>query len=382
MKNIPYGRQQITQQDVDAVSAVLTGDFLTQGPEVEKFEKGFASHVHASHAVAVANGTAALHLCAMALDVQPGDKWITTPISFVASGNCILYCGGQVDFVDIDPATLTMDLNQLEDKLKTGKYKGVIPVDFAGYPVRMDEVKILANQYGLKIIEDACHAPGGYITDSKGEKRFCGDGHYADLAIFSFHPVKHIACGEGGMITGNNPALIDTVKLLRTHGITRDPQKMHENHGGWYMEMQDLGYNYRMPDILCALGTSQLSRADDGLARRRAIARRYCEAFAGWNLSFTHVPEGVGHAYHLYVITTANRKALYDFLRENGVFAQIHYIPMHTMPYYRSMGFKQGDFPKAEKYYQECLSLPMYPSLSDEDQDYVIELVKDFLRKQ
>ena len=382
MKNIPYGRQQITQQDVDAVSAVLTGDFLTQGPEVEKFEKGFASHVHASHAVAVANGTAALHLCAMALDVQPGDKWITTPISFVASGNCILYCGGQVDFVDIDPATLTMDLNQLEDKLKTGNYKGVIPVDFAGYPVRMDAVKSLANQYGLKIIEDACHAPGGYFTDSKGEKRFCGDGHYADLAIFSFHPVKHIACGEGGMITGNNPALIDTVKLLPTHGITRDPQKMHENHGGWYMEMQDLGFNYRMPDILCALGTSQLSRADDGLARRRAIARRYCEAFAGWNLSFTHVPEGVGHAYHLYVITTANRKALYDFLRENVVFAQIHYIPMHTMPYYRSMGFKQGDFPKAEKYYQECLSLPMYPSLSDEDQDYVIELVKDFLRKQ
>ncbi|NBP04597.1 MAG: UDP-4-amino-4,6-dideoxy-N-acetyl-beta-L-altrosamine transaminase [Bacteroidetes bacterium] len=381
MKNIPYGRQHITQQDIDAVSAVLQGDFLTQGPAVEQFENAFGQHVHAPHAVAVANGTAALHLCAMALDVKPGDKWLTTPISFVASGNCILYCGGQVDFVDIDPATLTMDLNQLEDKVKTGKYKGVIPVDFAGYPVRMDAVKSLADRYGLKIIEDACHAPGGYFTDEKEEIRYCGDGQYADLAIFSFHPVKHIACGEGGMVTGSKQSLVEKVKLLRTHGITRDPNKMHANHGGWYMEMQELGYNYRMPDVLCALGSSQLTRAEEGLVKRREIARRYSEAFAGLNLSFTHVPEGVGHAYHLYVITTTHRKQLYDFLREKGVFAQVHYIPMHTMPYYKNMGFKQGDFPKAEKYYEDCLSLPMYPSLSAEDQDYVIGLIKDFLQQ-
>lgn len=378
MKTIPYGRQHITQEDLDAVSRVLQGDYLTQGPEVEKFEKGFANYVRSKDAVAVANGTAALHLCAMALDVRPGDVWLTTPITFVATGNCIRYCGGNIDFVDIDPSTLTIDLNQLEDKMKTGRYKGVLPVDFAGFPVRMDQVKKMADQYGLKIIEDACHAPGAYYSDEMGNRRYSGDGHCADLAIFSFHPVKHIACGEGGMVTGNNEKLMEKLRLLRTHGITKDPLKMNEHHGGWYMEMQELGYNYRMPDVLCALGSSQLSRAEEGMERRQQIARRYNEAFANTGLKFTEVPAGIRHAYHLYVIRTARRKELYDYLKSNGVFAQVHYIPMHTMPYYQKLGFKKGAFQQAEQYYEECLSLPMYPSMSDEDQEYVIELVKGF----
>lgn len=379
MKPIPYGRQQITGEDIDAVVRVLESDYLTQGPEVDKFEQAFAAYVGAPEAAAVANGTAALHLCALALDVQPGDQWLTTPITFAASGNCIRYCGGSVDFVDIDPATLTIDLNQLEDKIKTGRYKGVIPVDFAGLPVRLDLIRSMADRHGLKIIEDACHAPGGWFTDNAGMQHRCGDGHFADLAIFSFHPVKHIACGEGGMVTGADKALMDRVRMLRTHGITKDPAKMHENHGGWYMEMQELGYNYRMPDMLCALGTSQLSRAEAGMQRRQKIARRYSEAFAGSPVQFTRVPEGVRHAYHLYVIRTARRKELYDHLKANGVFAQVHYIPMHTMPYYRSLGFSKGAFPQAEKYYEECLSLPMYPSLTAEEQEYVIGLVMDFV---
>ena len=246
----------------------------------------------------------------------------------------------------------------------------------------------MADEYGLWLIEDACHAPGGFFTDSKGEKQNCGNGNYADLAIFSFHPVKHIATGEGGMITTNNPELYQKLLTLRTHGITRDPAKMHENHGGWYMEMQELGYNYRISDILTALGISQLERADSGLKRRQEIAAKYDAAFRNLNnlkilnpaAYQTGNSSAIQHAYHLYVIQVEKRKELYDYLRTKNILAQVHYIPVHLMPYYRDLGFKKDDFPLAEAYYEMCLSLPMFPSLTNEEQEYVIENVLAFLQ--
>jgi UDP-4-amino-4,6-dideoxy-N-acetyl-beta-L-altrosamine transaminase len=391
MKPIPYGRQNITQADIDAVIETLQSDFLTQGPKVLEFEQKFAEYVGAKYAVAVANGTAALHLCALALGVNEDSRVITTPITFAASANCVRYCGGTVEFADIDPETGLLDLEKVRQKLESqpkGYYSGLIPVDFAGLPVNLEEFRKLADEYGLWIIEDACHAPGGYFLDSKGVKQMCGNGNYADLAIFSFHPVKHIATGEGGMITTNNPELYEKLLMLRTHGITRDPQKMHENHGGWYMEMQELGYNYRMPDMLTALGISQLKRADEGLLRRQEIAKRYDSAFQNSKDIKILNPaayveensEKVYHAYHLYVIQVEKRKELYDFLRTKNIFAQVHYIPVHLMPYYRDLGFKKDDFPLAEAYYEMCLSLPMFPSLTDEEQEYVIACVLEFLQ--
>ncbi|GAB3197264.1 UDP-4-amino-4,6-dideoxy-N-acetyl-beta-L-altrosamine transaminase [Pontibacter aydingkolensis] len=387
---IPYGRQHITDDDIAAVVETLQSDFLTQGPKVLEFEQAFASYVGAKYAVACSNGTAALHLCTMALGVNKESRVITTPITFVASANCVRYCGGTVAFADIDPATALLDINKVRQLLENkpqGYYAGIIPVDFAGNPVNLEEYRQLANEYGLWIIEDACHAPGGYYIDSKGEKQLCGNGKYADLAIFSFHPVKHIATGEGGMVTTNDEKLYQELLKLRTHGITRDPNLMDENHGGWYMEMQELGYNYRIPDMLCALGISQLQRAEAGLARRRGIAKVYDKAFeshAGIEILGT-TPEAydsegeTGHAYHLYVIKVEDRKGLYDYLRQHNIFAQVHYIPAHTMPYYRNLGYKKGDYPKAESYYAGCLSLPMYPSLTQEEQEFVIEKVKEFV---
>lgn len=378
-KAIPYGRQHITEADIQAVNEVLRADYLTTGPKVKLFEDKFAAYVGAKYAVAVANGTAALHLCTLALKVDKTSKVITTPITFSASANCVRYGGGEVIFCDIDPASIILDINKVRQLLESspkGTYQGIIPVDFAGYPVDMEAFRQLADEFGLWIIEDSCHAPGGYFTDSQGKKQHCGNGAFADLAIFSFHPVKHIACGEGGMITTNNPDLYKKLIQLRSHGMVYqgDPN-LQENHGGWYMELQDLGYNYRIPDILCALGISQLDRAVEGLSRRRAIARKYDEAFAG-TLVQTHVPaSNVGHAYHLYVIEVSNRKALYEALRQENIYPQIHYIPVHTMPYYQSLGNKKGDMPLAEAYYERCLSLPMYPTLSDKEQDFVIEEV-------
>ncbi|MFC5271739.1 UDP-4-amino-4,6-dideoxy-N-acetyl-beta-L-altrosamine transaminase [Adhaeribacter terreus] len=391
MKPIPYGRQHITQEDIDAVVETLQSDFLTQGPKVLEFEQKFAAYVGAKYAVAVANGTAALHLCALALGVDENSRVITTPITFAASANCVRYCDGTVDFADIDPETGLLDIAKVRQKLESQPkryYSGLIPVDFAGMPVNLEEFRKLADEFDLWIIEDACHAPGGYFIDSNGEKQMCGNGNYADLAIFSFHPVKHIATGEGGMITTNNPELYEKLLTLRTHGITRDPAKMHENHGGWYMEMQELGYNYRMPDMLTALGISQLKRADAGLQRRQEIAKRYDAAFKNAsNLKILNpaaykeaISDNVFHAYHLYVIQVEKRKELYDFLRTKNIFAQVHYIPVHLMPYYQDLGFKKDDFPLAEAYYEMCLSLPMYPSLTNEEQDYVIASVQEFLQ--
>lgn len=384
-KPIPYGHQHITDEDIAAVINTLKSDYLTQGPQITAFEKAFAVYVGAKYAVAVNNATAGLHLGATVLGVKPGDKVIVTPITFAASANCIRYCGGEVVFCDIDKNTYLMDIQKLEEMLQAaprGTYQGIVPVDFAGYPVNLEAFRKLADEYGLWIMEDACHAPGGYFTDNRGEKQYCGNGNYADVAVFSFHPVKHIATGEGGMVTTNSKELYDKLCLFRTHGITKDPVALHENHGGWYYEMQELGYNYRMTDFQAALGISQLKRADEGLARRQQIAARYNEAFAGIEgIKVPFVGESIYHAYHLYIIQVDDRKGLYDYLRANNIYAQVHYVPLHLMPYYRQLGCKEGDCPVAEEYYRHCLSLPMFPTLTEEEQRYVIEKVIEFVRR-
>lgn len=378
---IPYGRQHITPEDEQAVLESLRSDFLTQGPRVAEFERDFAAYIGAPYAVAVANGTAALHLSALALGVQPGQRVITSPITFSASANCVRYCGGEVWFADIDPATALLDpaaVRRLLESYPRGWFSGLIPVDFAGRPADLPAFRALANEFDLWILEDACHAPGGGLPAPDGTMHRCGDGSLAELAIFSFHPVKHIATGEGGMITTASRPLYEALLELRTHGITRDPAKLvRPDEGGWYMEMQHLGYNYRLPDMNCALGISQLRRADAGLARRRALAARYDGAFAA-DAHVRALPTDPGHAYHLYIVRVPNRRGLYDFLRTKNIFAQVHYIPVHLMPYYEALGHRAGDYPHAEAYYEECLSLPMYPTLTDAEQDYVIGCVREF----
>jgi UDP-4-amino-4,6-dideoxy-N-acetyl-beta-L-altrosamine transaminase len=386
--SIPYGRQSINQEDEYAVVEALYSDFLTQGPKVAEFEAKFASYVGSKYAVAVSNGTAALHLCALSLEVNFESNVITTPITFAATANCILYCGGKVHFADIDPTTGTLDIGSVKKLLASkpkGYFKGIIPVDFAGYPVNLEEFRKLADEYGLWIIEDACHAPGGFFTDSSNQLQRCGNGKYADLAIFSFHPVKHIATGEGGMITTNDVKLYHKLLKLRTHGITKDPALLESNDGGWYYEMQDLGFNYRMPDVLCALGISQLKRADVGLVKRKEIARKYDEAFEDCDKVMTYSSEeslkgeGVSHAYHLYIIRVKNRLGLYNHLRSKDIFAQVHYIPIYQMPYYRKNGYSDTCCTNANEYYAECLSIPMYPTLTVEDQSMVIKSILEFV---
>lgn len=390
MNVIPYGRQNITDEDIQIVIETLKSDFLTQGPKIAEFEKAFAEYVGAKYAVALANGTAALHLCAMALDVKQGDKVITTPITFAASANCVRYCGGEVVFGDIDPDTYLLSIDSVRNLLENapkGTYKGIIPVDFAGRAVNLEEFKILANEFDLWIIEDSCHSPGGYFIDSNNEKQTCGNGKFADLAIFSFHPVKHIASGEGGMITMNDEDLYNRLSKLRTHGITKNEASYtnsiefaggKESYPSWYMEMQELGYNYRLTDFQAALGLSQLKRAEEGIIRRREIAKIYNEAFKNIKYIFGQSGEIEGHAYHLYILEVENRLGLYNFLREHKIFAQIHYIPCHLMPYYRQFGWKEGDCPVSEEYYKGCISLPMYPTLKEDELTFIIELIKEF----
>jgi UDP-4-amino-4,6-dideoxy-N-acetyl-beta-L-altrosamine transaminase len=393
MQPIPYGKQNITQEDIDVIISTLQSDYLTQGPKIKEFEDAFAKYVGAKYAVAVSNGTAALHLCTLALGVDEKSKVITTPITFAASANCVRYCGGEVVFADIDPKTYLLDINKVKKLLKAspkGTYQGIIPVDFAGRAIDLEAFRQLADEYGLWIIEDACHAPGGYFTDSKGTKQNCGNGAFADLAIFSFHPVKHIATGEGGMITTNDENLYKKLLTLRTHGITRDTDVFQNSaefasstegvsdYPGWYMEMQTLGYNYRLTDFQAALGLSQLKRADEGIERRKSIAQNYAQAFEG--KPFIKGQSGIidGHAYHLYVIEVENRLGLYNHLKKNSIFAQIHYIPCHLMPYYKQLGWKEADMPNGEKYYTQCISLPMYPTLTDEEQNIVINTILQF----
>lgn len=382
-KPIPYGRQHITEDDIATVIETLKSDYLTQGPKINEFETAFAAYVGARYAVAVNNATSGLHLAAMALDVKPGDKVIVTSMTFAASANCIRYCGGDVVFCDIEKDTYLMDITTLKQILESspkGTYQGIVPVDFAGYPVDLESFRKLADEYGLWILEDACHAPGGYFVDSQGEEQFCGNGNYAEIAVFSFHPVKHIATGEGGMVTTNDKMLYDKLCLYRTHGITKDPALLHKNDGGWYYEMQELGYNYRITDFQAALGISQLKRAQAGLERRQVIARRYNDAFSPIKgIQTPYVDGKTYHAYHLYIIQVEDRLGLYNFLHKNSVYAQVHYVPLHLMPYYQQLGNTEGDLPVVEDYYTHCLSLPMYPTLTEEEQDYVINKVIEFL---
>lgn len=393
-KVIPYGRQNITEEDIRCVSDALKSDFLTQGPIVKEFEVAFAKYVGSKYAVAVANGTAALHLSALALNIKNGDKVITTPLTFAATANCVRYCGGEVIFSDIDPDTYLIDLNKLRDllsKSEKGTYKGIIPVDFGGRAVDLEALKKIAIEYDLWIIEDACHAPGGGFIDELGVEQLCGSCNYADLAIFSLHPVKHVATGEGGVITTNSEELYFKLLNLRTHGIVRDC-KLFLNpiedtvdgdateYPSWYMEMQELGYNYRLTDFQCALGISQLARANFGIEKRNLIAKKYNNAFKDHpNIKISKINiSKEKHAYHLYVIEADDRHGLYNHLKNNLIFAQVHYYPLHLMPYYRKLGWKKNDFPVVEKYYNKCLSLPMYPTLTNEEQDFVIKCINEY----
>ncbi|MCH2214347.1 MAG: UDP-4-amino-4,6-dideoxy-N-acetyl-beta-L-altrosamine transaminase [Flavobacteriales bacterium] len=393
---IPYGRQHITDGDISVVVEALKSDYLTQGPRINEFEEAFAEYVGSKYAVAVANGTAALHLNAIALGVEPGKKVITTPITFAASANCVRYCGGEVVFSDINPDTYLLDIDNVRALIESspkGTYSGIIPVDFAGRSVDLEAFRQLADEHDLWIIEDACHAPGASFINSLGETTKAGSGRYADLAIFSFHPVKHIAAGEGGMITTDDQELYERLLNLRTHGISRDASRFQnsmdiatghqsnasDQYPGWYMEMQELGYNYRITDFQAALGASQLKRAEPGIARRRTIAARYKDAFKDLKEVLDKNPGDDGHhAYHLYVIEAERRLDLYNHLRSKSIFVQIHYIPLHLMPYYKRDGVI---FHQSEAYYQRCLSLPMFPTLTDEEQEFVIDEIRRFYKQ-
>lgn len=379
MNSIPYGRQHIDQDDIDAVVSTLQSDFLTQGPIVKQFEDQFSAYIGAKYAVAVSNATAGLHLANLALGLKKGDRIITTPITFAATANSARYCGAEVWFADIDPDNYLLSLESTRNLIESkpnGFFKGIIPVDFAGLPVNMEAFRALADEYNLWLIEDACHAPGGYFIDRKGEQQMCGNGNYADIGIFSFHPVKHIACGEGGMITTNSDELYHKLVTLRTHGITKVP--MSENHGGWFYEMQQLGFNYRLTDIQSALGITQLAKNHKGVERRNEIAKKYKSAFKD-KIKYQDLPQGFYNAHHLFVIELEQRKALYDFLRTKNIYAQIHYIPIHTMPYYKQIGYEGADLKHAENYYSKCISLPMYPTLSETEQEYIINTIFEFL---
>jgi UDP-4-amino-4,6-dideoxy-N-acetyl-beta-L-altrosamine transaminase len=394
---IRYGRQSITQDDIDEVVSVLNSDWLTQGPKVGEFEEKFAEYVGSKYAVAVSNGTAALHISAQSLDVGVGSRVITTPITFVATGNAVRFCGGEVHFADIDPETYLLDLDKVRELIKSkpkGYYEGIIPVDFAGRSVNMEAFRALAGEHGLWIIEDAAHAPGGYFVDSTKKEQRCGNGNFVDLAIFSFHPVKHIACGEGGMITTNDEKLYKRLLTFRSHGITAVYSEMlnskelaygsdevaasQTNYPLWYMEMQNLGCNYRLTELQAGLGVSQLRRAKEGIEKRRFLAKKYSDAFSDSPFVFRQSSIVVGHAYHLYVLEVKDRLGLYKYLMDKNIYVQIHYIPMHLMPYYSQFGWKRGDMPNAENYYKNCVSIPMFPSLTGEQQEYVIKTIKEY----
>lgn len=383
---IPYGRQEINQADIDAVVAVLQSDFLTQGPMAPRFEQAVATYCGATHAVAVNSATSALHIACLALDLGPGDWLWTSPITFVASANCGLYCGAQVDFVDIDPRTYNLCPRALERKLieaeKIGKLpKVVVPVHLCGQPCDMQAIHGLAQRFGFKIIEDASHAIGGKY---KGEP--IGNCRYSDIAVFSFHPVKIITTAEGGMALTSSADLASKMSLLRSHGITRDAAQMNrEPDGAWYYQQIVLGFNYRMNELQAALGVSQMERLDAFVARRHQLARRYDELLDGLPVirPWQHLDSYSG--LHLYVIRLKldriNRmhREVFDSLREQGIGVNLHYIPVHTQPYYERMGYKVGDYPQAESYYREAISLPMYQTLTDEQQDKVVSALKNAL---
>lgn len=384
---IPYGRQAISQQDIDAVVEVLQSDFLTQGPKVPLFEQALAAKVKAKHAIAVNSATSALHIACLALGLGEGDWLWTTPNTFVASANCGLYCGAQVYFVDIDPKTYNLCPKELEKKLVIAKQqnklpKVLVPVHFSGQPCDMQAIHALAQKYQFKIIEDASHAIGGKYQDQP-----IGNCRYSDITVFSFHPVKIITTAEGGVAVTNNPKLAEKLNLLRSHGITRDSKLMtREPDGPWYYQQVELGYNYRMTELQAALSISQIQRLDEFVAQRHKLAQRYNEKLSNLPITLPWQHPDSYSGMHLYVIRlqlekiNKTHKEVFEALREAGLGVNLHYIPVHTQPYYQKMGFKQGDFPEAEKYYQEAISLPLFPELSQQEQDFVVDALDKTLQ--
>ncbi|MCK9488783.1 MAG: UDP-4-amino-4,6-dideoxy-N-acetyl-beta-L-altrosamine transaminase [Xanthomonadales bacterium] len=383
---IPYGRQEISQEDIDAVVSVLVSDYLTQGPAVPRFEQAVASHVGVQYALAVNSATSALHLACRALDLGPGDWLWTSPITFVASANCALYCGAQVDFVDIDDRSYNLCPDKLAAKLEQAEREGclpkiVVPVHMCGQSCDMQAIHELSQRYGFRIIEDASHAIGGKYQDD-----FVGACRFSDIAIFSFHPVKIITTAEGGMALTNDRKLADQMALLRSHGITRDPEQMtHEPDGPWYYEQVALGYNYRLTDIQAALGHSQLQRLDGWVLRRHEIKAFYDQALAGLPLTIPWQHPDTWSALHLYPVRlqleriSLSHRQVFEELRAQGVGVNVHYIPVHLQPYYRSMGFLPGDFPLAERYYAQAITLPIYPGLSEQHLQRVVSVLTGVL---
>ncbi len=384
---IPYGRQDITQADVDAVVAVLQSDFLTQGPMVPRFEQRVAQHVGASHALAVNSATSALHIACLALGLGKGDWLWTTPVTFVASANCGLYCGAKVDFVDVDPRTYNLCPKALEIKLEQAEREGKLPkvlvaVHLCGQPCDMQAIQALAQRYSFKVIEDASHAIGG-----KYQGEFIGNCRYSDITVFSFHPVKIITTAEGGMAVTNDTELANRMALLRSHGITRDPAQMtHEADGPWYYQQIDLGFNYRMTELQAALGFTQMERLDQYVARRHQLAHRYDDLLRELPVTTPWQHPDSYSGLHLYVIRLQldkiqkTHRQVFEALRELGIGVNLHYIPVHIQPYYQRMGFQIGDFPEAESYYAEAISLPMFQTMSEAQQDEVVAALSKALQ--
>ena len=384
---IPYGKQEINQADIDAVVDVLNSDFLTQGPQVPAFERALMEVADASYALAVNSATSALHIACLALGLGEGDRLWTTPITFVASANCGLYCGASIDFVDIDPATYNLCPRALEQKLIVAKRQKCLPkvlvaVHLCGQPCDMKAIHALSLEYGFKVIEDASHAIGGRYLDQP-----IGACKYSDITVFSFHPVKIVTTAEGGAALTNNKKLADKMVLYRSHGITRDEACMENaSHGGWYYEQIYLGFNYRMTELQAALGVSQLSRLNEFVAARHKLAERYCKRLAGLPLTLPYQLPNTYSGLHLFVIKlhldeiSKSHKEVFDALREAGIGVNLHYIPVHLQPYYQKMGFKLGDYPKAEAYYANAISIPMFHGMTYEQQDEVISKLKAILK--
>jgi UDP-4-amino-4,6-dideoxy-N-acetyl-beta-L-altrosamine transaminase len=377
---LPYGHQWIDADDIEAVTAVLKTDWITQGPLVHEFEQVVSRYCHARYAVAFSSGTAALHGAAFAAGILPGSEIITTPITFVADGNCALYQGGNVKLADIQPTTYNIDPHTIK-KTITKQTKALIPVDFAGQPCDIDEINDIAQDNGIPVLEDAAHALG---AEYKGKKV----GALADMTILSFHPVKAITTGEGGMVLTDNQEYYERLQMFRTHGITKDAQKLQKNEGAWYYEMQELGYNYRLTDVQCALGISQCKKLDQFIHRRCEIVQRYNDAFKDLPEIVTpYEKKDVKSANHLYVIQLqleklrADRKTIFDALRAENIGVQIHYIPVHYHPYYRQhFGYKKGDFPNAERYYERAITLPLFPKMTNDDIEDVIEALHKIIK--
>ncbi len=369
---IPYGKQWIDEEDIQAVNEVLRSDYLTTGPIVNEFEKVVADYVGAKYAVAISNGTAALHAACFAIDIKEGDEVITTPITFAASANCVLYCGGIPVFADIDPITYNINPEDIKRKI-TNKTKAIIAVHFTGQPCDMDKIQAIADEYNLIVIEDAAHALG---ADYKGKKI----GSISDMTTFSFHPVKHITTGEGGMITTNDESLYKKLSLFRTHGITRDENFMLNNEGDWYYEQIELGYNYRITDIQCALGLNQMKKLDKFLDRRKEIVQMYNNAFKDDdNYIIPTQLEGCNNSWHLYILQFKNkdRKLAFDKLRKLGIGVNVHYIPVYKHPYYQNNGYKNIVCKHSEDLYNKMISIPLFPKMTNEEVDYVIKSIKN-----